>query len=128
MERFRSRISNGRLTIQNVEIRMKGGRTVEKGVKHVVVTEAHSPTEQRFMASGKEFAAGDVVAIVDGPFRDRVVLVQEIRGPMARILMSLFGDERELDVAGCRVIGQSEMGLPPYSSFCVSEAIRARRA
>lgn len=98
MARFRARIPNGRLTIETVEVRVKGGRTIEKGVRHRIVSEAHAPAEQRFMASGKEFSAGDAVEIVDGPFRDRFVTVEEIKGPMATIMLELFGEQRAVEV------------------------------
>ena len=98
MARFRARIPNGRLSIETVAVRIKGGRTVEKGVRHRIVSEAHAPCEQRFMASGREFAAGDEVEIVSGPFRDRLVTVEEINGPMATIMLELFGESRAVEV------------------------------
>jgi hypothetical protein len=63
-----------------------------------IVSEAHAPAEQRFMASGKEFSSGDAVEIVDGPFRDRLVTVEEIKGPMATIMLELFGEPRAVEV------------------------------
>jgi transcription antitermination factor NusG len=50
------------------------------------------------MRTREEFAAGDNVEVLDGPFRDHRVKVVEISGAMAKILMPLFGTMRELDM------------------------------
>jgi len=57
-----------------------------------------APKEQRHMRTHREFKAGDEVDIVDGAYRDRKVIVREITGHMAKILMPLFGAEREVEV------------------------------
>ncbi len=57
-----------------------------------------APAAQRHMRTRQEFAAGDNVDILDGPFREHQVKVVEITGTMAKILMPLFGTMRELDL------------------------------
>lgn len=57
-----------------------------------------APGAQRFMRSGAEFAKGDEVFIVDGPYEGRKVQVADIVGPSAKIPLDIFGDKRLVDV------------------------------
>lgn len=49
--------------------------------------------EQRFMRSHEEFSVGDNVEILDGAFREHKVVVHEITGHMAKVMLPLFGYE-----------------------------------
>lgn len=57
------------------------------------------PKEEQHMQTGKEFHAGDVVRIVDGPFSGMTVPVHEIRGREARIFLGLFGAQHEVEIS-----------------------------
>lgn len=57
-----------------------------------------APPEQRHMRSREEFRVDDTVSIVDGPFRDHEAKVIEITGHMAKVLLPLFGVDREIPV------------------------------
>lgn len=57
------------------------------------------PKEEQHMLTGREFKAGDLVRIVDGPFDGMMVPVHEIRGREARVFMELFGARHEVGVA-----------------------------
>lgn len=57
------------------------------------------PKEEQHMQTGKEFHAGDMVRVLDGPFSGMVVPVHEIRGKEARIFMELFGGQHEVEIS-----------------------------
>lgn len=57
-----------------------------------------APERQRHMRSGREFDVGQKVEIVTGPFEGAVVEVSALNGPTARVLLDLFGGEREAHV------------------------------
>ncbi len=52
---------------------------------------------QRAMKTHHEFAVGDVVEVVDGAFTGRDVVVSELGGIKAKVLLSLFGRETEIE-------------------------------
>lgn len=54
------------------------------------------PTEEKHMLTGKEFKAGDMVRVIEGPFDGMVVPVHEIRGREARIFLDLFSAPHEV--------------------------------
>jgi transcription antitermination factor NusG len=56
------------------------------------------PNEEKHMQTGKEFKAGDLVRVVDGPFGGIVVPVHEIRGREARVFLDLFGGNHEVSI------------------------------
>lgn len=60
----------------------------------------HAPRVQQWMTTYREFNAGDLVSIVNGPFRQSGVVfnVEKIRGNAAIILMHLFGALTEVKV------------------------------
>ncbi len=62
--------------------------------------QAHrAPSEQRYMLTHREFAAGDEVDVLAGPLRDRRVTVHEIVGPMAIVLLPFLGrDDQPFEV------------------------------
>ena len=56
------------------------------------------PDVQRHMRTGHAFGIGDKVQIMAGPFDGHVVDVRDIRGPVAKVLVSLLGGDREIDL------------------------------
>lgn len=57
------------------------------------------PAAQRFMRTYEEFDVGDRVRIVEGVFDGHIVDVRTIAGSQARVLVELFGAEREIGVS-----------------------------
>lgn len=57
------------------------------------------PKEEKHMQTGKEFKAGDMVRIMEGPFDGLTVPVHEIRGREARVFLELFGGRHEVSVS-----------------------------
>lgn len=57
-----------------------------------------APAEQRFMQTGREFRRGDRVEVLDGLYEGHVSEVTEIKGQTARMLLTIFGCEREVEV------------------------------
>jgi len=57
-----------------------------------------APKEQRFMRSNHEFAIGDTVEVIGGPFDGQKVPVLEISGEKALVNMYLFGAEQKITV------------------------------
>lgn len=58
-----------------------------------------APDEQRHMATGEEFAIGDEVLVIDGPFDGLKVPVKSIKGDKATVTLQLFaGAVQELDL------------------------------
>lgn len=57
-----------------------------------------APVEQRFMQSHKEFGVGDTVNIMSGAFRLTVAQVTSITGPIAKVMLPLFNDMREVPI------------------------------
>lgn len=57
------------------------------------------PKEEKHMQTGKEFKAGDMVRIMEGPFDGMTVPVHEIRGREARVFLELFGGRHEVSVS-----------------------------
>ncbi|GLI23472.1 transcription antitermination factor NusG [Xanthobacter flavus] len=53
------------------------------------------PDEEQFMKTWREYKRGDLVRISQGPFEGIVVPVVEVKGPNAKILLQMFGSERE---------------------------------
>ena len=51
------------------------------------------------MRTHREYAPGQRVRIVEGLMADRIVTVIDVRGPIARVLLPMFGTERPVDVA-----------------------------
>ncbi len=60
--------------------------------------EFNAPDAQRWMRTYREFAAGDRVEVLEGPFEGHVAEVTEIRGQQARMVLRLFGAERAVDI------------------------------
>ncbi len=58
-----------------------------------------APKEQKWMETHKEFSEGDTVQILGGSFDGLVVPVLGIDGPNAKVLISLFGGERSVNIA-----------------------------
>ena len=50
------------------------------------------PMPWRRMHTHQEFGVGDDVTILDGPYQDFTVSVEEISGKHAQVLISIFGD------------------------------------
>lgn len=59
----------------------------------------NAPAVQKFMRTHHEFAVGQTVEVLDGPFKDRKVPVVAIRGAKAAIMLELFGVQQEVDIA-----------------------------
>lgn len=57
-----------------------------------------APPEQRHMRTHREFAVGDMVQIMEGPFDGQFVQVSEITGKSAKVLMMLFGQQHDVAV------------------------------
>lgn len=57
-----------------------------------------APASQRFMRTGGEFAAGDDVFIVEGPYEGRRVTVADIVGSAAKVPLAILGEKRLVDV------------------------------
>jgi len=55
----------------------------------------HAPKAQQFMRTHHEFAVGDEVDVIAGPYRDMRVKVIEITGASARFLLPLFGNDEQ---------------------------------
>lgn len=76
--------------------RMRGKETAEflkEHARHV------APKEQQHMRTHREFAAGDLVRVVEGSLAGMEITVHRIVGTEARVLMPLFGkDEQELPI------------------------------
>jgi len=60
--------------------------------------EFKAPDAQRWMQTYREFAAGDRVEVLEGPFEGHIAEVTEIRGQQARMVVRLFGAERAIDI------------------------------
>ena len=59
----------------------------------------NSPAAHRFMHTHHEFAEGDLVEVIDGPFAGQTVPVKSIAGNKAKVALALFGglvDELEV--------------------------------
>jgi transcription antitermination factor NusG len=56
------------------------------------------PKEEKHMQTGKEFKAGDMVRIMEGPFDGLTVPVHEIRGREARVFLELFGGRHDVAI------------------------------
>jgi len=54
------------------------------------------PSPLGLMQTGKEFAIGDVVGLYDGPLSEIDLIVTEIQDAQATMLMTIFGQEREV--------------------------------
>lgn len=54
--------------------------------------------EQRYMRSHKEYAVGDAVLIVAGPFAGNVVDVRSIKGDRAKIVLNILGKTQNIDI------------------------------
>lgn len=77
-------------------------RLDNRGMKNLITKYRNGikrPDEEKHMKTGKEFKAGDMVRIVDGPFDGMVVPVHEIRGREARIFLELFGSRQEVAIS-----------------------------
>jgi transcription antitermination factor NusG len=84
-----------------VAINGKPMRLDSEGMKRLVSVLANGiqrPKEEKHMQTGKEFKAGDLVRVVDGPFDGIVVPVHEIRGKEARVFLDLFGGHHEVSI------------------------------
>lgn len=57
-----------------------------------------APREHRHMVTGEEFTAGSEAFVKQGPLRDHRVRVVELNDASAKVLIKLFGTERELDL------------------------------
>lgn len=57
-----------------------------------------APKVQKHMATHQEFAEGDPVQIMGGPFDGMVVPVVALIGAHAKVLISLFGGEKPVDI------------------------------
>ncbi|MBI4921869.1 MAG: hypothetical protein HY834_08975 [Devosia nanyangense] len=57
--------------------------------------EVVAPVAHRHMPTHGEFAAGDDVQIMSGPFEGQIVRVHAISGPDAHVLLPLFGDAEQ---------------------------------
>lgn len=53
---------------------------------------------ERFMRSRAEYAPGQMVRVADGPFDGMAAKVVAVKGRQARILLAMFGADREVDV------------------------------
>jgi transcription antitermination factor NusG len=60
--------------------------------------EFNAPDAQRWMQTYREFASGDRVEVLEGPFEGHVAEVTEIRGQQARMVLRLFGADRAVDI------------------------------
>lgn len=58
----------------------------------------NAPEAQRFMRTHHEFSVGQMVEVIDGPFKDHKIRVVAIRGAKAALMLELFGQEREVEV------------------------------
>ena len=73
------------------------GRPLQLVTKEMVrlirrtATGINAPEAQKFMRTHHEFAVGDIVRVMDGPFEGLSVPVVEITGGLARLGLSLFG-------------------------------------
>lgn len=77
-------------------------RLDNKGMANLITKWANGiqrPNEEQNMQTGKEFKAGDIVRVVDGPFEGMTVPVTEIRGKEACIFLSLFGSDHEVSIS-----------------------------
>lgn len=59
---------------------------------------ARAEDRERFMRSRKEYAAGDSVRVLGGPFDGSVCKVSTIRGRDAEVILSLLGADRAVKV------------------------------
>ena len=85
-----------------VGINGKPMRLDNKGMSNLITKWANGiqrPKEEKHMETGKEFKAGDVVRIVDGPFDGMTVPVTSIRGSEARVFLELFGVQHEVAIS-----------------------------
>jgi transcription antitermination factor NusG len=62
------------------------------GGKHI------APENYRFMHTHKEFDVGDIVKVIDGPFRDREIIVSEISGKMLTAYINMFKIAHKVDI------------------------------
>lgn len=58
----------------------------------------NAPAVQKFMRTHHEFAVGQTVEVIDGPFEGRKVPVVAIRGARASLMLQLFGAEMEIEL------------------------------
>lgn len=73
-----------------------------KGMSNLISKWANGiqrPKEEQHMETGKEFKAGDMVRISEGPFDGMTVPVHEIKGREARIFLELFGARHEVTIS-----------------------------
>ena len=56
------------------------------------------PKEEKWMPSNKEFAVGDNVEVMVGPFEGMTVPVIDIAGSHAKVLIQLFNADHEVEV------------------------------
>ena len=85
-----------------VAINGKPMRLDEQGMANLITRYSNGiqrPDEEKHMQTGKEFKAGDVVRIVEGPFDGLTVPVHEIRGREAKVFLELFGGRHEVLLA-----------------------------
>lgn len=84
-----------------VAINGKPMRLDPQGMSNLINNYANGiqrPKEEQHMQTGKEFRAGDLVRVSDGPFDGMVVPVHEIRGREARVFLELFGGRHEVAI------------------------------
>jgi hypothetical protein len=84
------------------------------------------------METHKEFAEGDTVQILGGFFDGLVVPVLGIDGPNAKVLISLFGGERSVNIAADQLVAaQYKAGRATSADlrhFDADEIQRTRKA
>lgn len=84
-----------------VAISGKPMRLDDQGMANLITRYSNGiqrPDEEKHMQTGKEFKAGDVVRIMEGPFDGLTVPVHEIRGREAKVFLELFGGRHEVSV------------------------------
>lgn len=57
-----------------------------------------APRMQEFMRSGHEFAQGDRVEVLEGPFEGHIAEVRTIKGKTAQMVLNIFGAKRLIEV------------------------------
>jgi len=78
---------------------------VERLLRRHSAGEFVAPRAQQWMRTYREFAVGDRVEVLDGPFEGRVFDVTEIRGQAAPVIISILGGEQEVEIP-LRMLGR----------------------
>lgn len=71
---------------------------VERLLERHSAGEFRAPQVQQWMQTYREFAVGERVEVLDGPFEGHIVDVAELRGQNAVMVLQMFGSPMEVEI------------------------------